>query len=383
MTGSKQGIFFVSSVNSKRGASKPTPAVRNPRVSRLPPVPAYTAVKMHAELVSKLKPLFLVKKAQARRLSLRSPESSAVIVIQSVAIETQKNSTLAAISTPSRAVYPALNPSSLRSFGLHSRIPILVHHFRASSITQRFVPTPRKECEGGVGCLIPRPISAMLSATPSIPVEVVPATPSRSIVVPGSVEDIHSPTMYDKSPETEVDSCVSGICSPSSSSSMSSIASSEVSFALSEMTSFTTPFSGDVSPICPDVLASPVSVCLQGSHSSRPISLLSTSPSPMAIPPSLSTSEDAGPVSYATAFLRGTASSSGAPSMRLRKFWAPPMAEDAVVSSNPRIQLEISALRSQKKVAGGGTASPGDGRLKSLVGMAIVSKVRAQWEQAQ
>ncbi|KAH7918402.1 hypothetical protein BV22DRAFT_1041805 [Leucogyrophana mollusca] len=89
-----------------------------------------------------------------------------------------------------------------------------------------------------------------------------------------------------------------------------------------------------------------------------------------------------GPTSYALAFRRGTSGSPSVPSMRLRKFWVPPIADDAVVSSNPKIQMEISALRSQRRVAGGGVASLGGGRLNSLAGLAIVSKVRAQWEHS-
>ncbi|KAH7885833.1 hypothetical protein F5I97DRAFT_1160168 [Phlebopus sp. FC_14] len=68
-------------------------------------------------------------------------------------------------------------------------------------------------------------------------------------------------------------------------------------------------------------------------------------------------------------------------SERIRKLYIPPLADDAKVSRNPVTQMEIDALRAQRKVAGGSAASvPAVERLGSLSGIAIVSKLRAQWE---
>ncbi|KIJ60989.1 hypothetical protein HYDPIDRAFT_31689 [Hydnomerulius pinastri MD-312] len=67
----------------------------------------------------------------------------------------------------------------------------------------------------------------------------------------------------------------------------------------------------------------------------------------------------------------------------LRKFYIPPLAEGAQASQNPSTQMEIEALRAQKKVAGGGAVDPTLERLGSLAGIAVVRKLRARFEQGE
>ncbi|KIJ59428.1 hypothetical protein HYDPIDRAFT_33205 [Hydnomerulius pinastri MD-312] len=67
--------------------------------------------------------------------------------------------------------------------------------------------------------------------------------------------------------------------------------------------------------------------------------------------------------------------------LNTRKLYVPPLAEGAKASRNPSTQMEIEALRAQKKVAGDGIIDPALERLGSLAGIAVVRRLRTRFEQ--
>ncbi|KAH7909422.1 hypothetical protein BJ138DRAFT_1181057 [Hygrophoropsis aurantiaca] len=497
-TNTNLNAFVIPSVNSKRGSLKPAKIFRNPRLNRLPPVPMSTDIKTQMPAtkldplqitipsttlapVSKLKPLLLVEKLRAARLSLPLAK-----------IEETVNA-----DVPLKGMYPVLKPSP---GGFLSRLPMLVHVPQGSSMHSTHTPATRKEYRSKFVSLIPRPIPSkpfadcspsaspmaadlqnlksfplikrtniqrkfsLLSRTPlessrnvgpnlsklskrysapsRVPVLLQPSkstqytgnrismqrtAPKSSIKcqIPRPSAGKHQRTDNGQSEDARIASSVTGAYpSRPSSSSLSSTASG-TSFTLSDTTDITVPSIGDESSIyfskvCSESSSmshadSPLPVnlgvapsrSLDQAHASvstlstvstvTDISLVGILPVPDPINDretfnSIETAhlnspvpDIAAPISYALAFRRGISDSTNAPSMRLRKAWIPPIADDAMVSRNPMIQMEIGALRSQKMVGGNKVGSPVNdgGRLKSLAGMAIVSKIRSQWEQNQ